>query len=441
MEQIQALLMGSWQDPESRSIVIGIALTVVAAGVFVLIIKLTNRLLLKANAQLEAWRGTRIPSLRIQTLEVVSADRLTAMLQGLLKVIRLAALLVILFIFLPLILRFLPWTKDLTPLFLQYAIAPVKVLFRGFVSWIPNLFFIAIILFITRYVLKFTRVFFSEIHSGNLVFPGFHLEWAHPTSKLVRLLIIVFAVILISPYLPGFGSPAFQGISIFLGVLFSLGSTAAIANIIAGVALTYMRAFAVGDRVRIADTMGDVVEKSLMITRVRTVKNVEVTIPNAMVLGSHMINFSALAEGPGLILYTSVTIGYDVPWKKVHTLLIDAARTTADVLEQPEPFVLQTSLNDFSVTYELNAYINHVKRLASIQSDLHGNIQDKFNEAGIEIMSPSFSALRDGNEMAIPEEYLPKREGRRGFRILPLEDIYKPRQDPASGLKAPGENS
>jgi small-conductance mechanosensitive channel len=200
-----------------------------------------------------------------------------------------------------------------------------------------------------------------------------------------------------------------------------------------------MRAFTVGDRVRIADTMGDVVEKSLMITRVRTVKNVEVTIPNAMVLGSHMINFSALAREPGLILYTSVTIGYDVPWKEVHKLLIDAARATTDVIAEPAPFVLQTSLNDFSVTYELNAYITDVKRHAGIQSELHGHIQDKFHEAGIEIMSPSFSALRDGNEAAIPEEYLPKSETRKGFRFLPLKSMFKPRQDSASGLKTPDE--
>ena len=222
-------------------------------------------------------------------------------------------------------------------------------------------------------------------------------------------------------------------------MLFSLGSTAAIANIIAGVALTYMRAFNVGDRVRIADTVGDVAEKSLMITRVRTVKNVEVTIPNAMVLGSHMVNFSALAQEPGLILYTSVT-GYDVPWKEVHKLLMDAARATPDVVEEPEPFVLQTSLNDFSVTYELNAYIKEVKQLARIQSGLHQNIQDKFHEAGIEIMSPSFSALRDGNETAIPEEYLPKSESRKGFRIFPLENVYKPRQDPVSYLKTPNKD-
>jgi small-conductance mechanosensitive channel len=205
----------------------------------------------------------------------------------------------------------------------------------------------------------------------------------------------------------------------------SLGSTAAISNIVAGVALTYMRPFNLGDRVKIADTMGDVVEKTLLITRVRTIKNVEVTIPNSMVLGSHMINLSALAKESGLILYTAITIGYDAPWRTVHELLMAAARATRDILAEPPPFVLQLSLNDFSITYELNAYTANVKELLHIQSELHQNIQDRFNEAGVEIMSPTFSAIRDGNQVTIPEDYLPKTAPVKGFRILPM-DFLKP---------------
>ncbi len=225
---------------------------------------------------------------------------------------------------------------------------------------------------------------------------------------------------LISPYMPGFGSPAFQGISIFFGILLSLGSTAAIANMVAGAALTYMRPFKVGDRVKIADTIGDVVEKTLLITRVQTVKNVEVTIPNAMVLGSHMINFSVLAQESKLIIHTAITIGYDVPWRQVHELLIAAAQGTQGVVPEPPPFVIQTSLNDFSVSYELNVYTADAQRLLAIQSDLHQNIQDKFNEAGVEIMSPTYAAVRDGNQVTIPDDYLPKTYEAQGFRIASL---------------------
>ena len=274
---------------------------------------------------------------------------------------------------------------------------------------------------------------FFEIQTGRISFSGFHKDWAQPTFKLSRFLVIVIAVVMVSPYLPGFGSPAFQGLSVFFGILLSLGSTAAIANIVAGAALTYMRPFNVGDRVKIADTMGDVLEKTLLVTRIRTVKNVEVTIPNSMVLGSHMINFSSEAKEGRLILFTSVTIGYDVPWRQVQELLIEAAKVTDGIVTEPTPFVLQTSLNDFSVTYELNVYTADAQHLLRIQSELHANIQDKFNEAGVEIMSPTYSALRDGNQATIPEDYLPKTYEAKSFRILPVENLLKLKNTSPSG--------
>ena len=193
---------------------------------------------------------------------------------------------------------------------------------------------------------------------------------------------------------------------------------------VAGIVLTYMRPFRLGDRVKIAETMGDVVEKTLLVTRVRTIKNVDVSIPNAMVLGSHIINFSSSAKNKGLILHTTVTIGYDVPWKKVHELLLSAANESNNLLKEPSPFILQTSLDDSYVSYELNVYTNQPTLMAKIYSDLHQNIQDRFNEAGIEIMSPHYSAVRDGNATAIPEEYLPKGYSPKHFRILPLDKLF-----------------
>jgi small-conductance mechanosensitive channel len=402
-----------------------IMLTVIAVGALFLFIIIAHRLLRRVDAKLESWRGTRILPIRVQTCEIISADRLTNLLRWLVRKSRLLVWVIALYIFIPLILSFFPQTRGLVTRYLDYLISPIYRLFWGIVSFIPNLVFITVVVVVIRYVLKVLRVIFTEVRSGRIAFSGFHQDWADPTFKLVRVLIIVLAVVLVSPYLPGFGSPAFQGVSIFLGLLLSLGSTAAIANIVAGVALTYMRPFKVGDRVRIADTMGDVMEKTLLITRVRTIKNVEVTIPNSMVLGSHMVNLSALAQQTGLILHTSVTIGYDVPWRKVHELLIEAARATRDILADPAPFVLQTSLNDFSIAYELNAYTANVKELLKIQSELHQNIQDRFNDAGVEIMSPTYSAIRDGNQATIPEDYLPKAAAVKGFRILPPE-VFSP---------------
>ncbi len=319
-------------------------------------------------------------------------------------------------------LGFFPWTRGYAVIVYRFISTPVGAVTRGFVAYLPNLFFIAVILFVTYYLIKFTKLIFNEIGKGTISLPGFYRGWARPTFKIVRFLIIAFTAIAIFPYLPGAGSDAFKGVSLFLGVLFSLGSTGAIANIVAGVVLTYTRAFEIGDRVKISDTVGDVMDRTLLATYVRTTKNVDITVPNAMVLGSHIINYSTSAQ-TGLILHTSVTIGYDVPWKQVHELLLAAARATENVEEDPAPYVLQTSLDDFYVSYELNAYTDKPRMMAKIYSDLHQNIQDMFNEAGVEIMSPHFSAVRDGHQVNIPQQYLPKDYAAPGFRFTPLQNL------------------
>jgi small-conductance mechanosensitive channel len=285
-------------------------------------------------------------------------------------------------------------------------------------SYLPNIFYILVIVVLIRLVIKIAHFFFSEIEKQTITIPGFYPEWATPTFKIVRFLMIAFGLVVAFPYLPGSESPAFKGVTIFLGVLFSLGSTSVVANVVTGVILTYTRAFQLGDRVKIADTIGDVVEKTLVVTRIRTIKNVDITIPNTMVLGSHITNFSSSAQSYGLILHTNVTIGYDAPWRKVHELLISAANATDNILEKPAPFVLQTSLDDFYVTYELNAFTEKPSVMAKTYSELHQNVQDKFNEAGVEIMSPHYSQIRDGNWIAIPEQYVPQDYVPRGLRIF-----------------------
>ncbi len=258
------------------------------------------------------------------------------------------------------------------------------------------------------YLIKLLRIFFKGIEEQRISISGFYPEWASPTFTISRFLVIAFLVIVAFPYLPGKDSPAFQAVSIFFGVLLSLGSTGAVSNIIAGIVLTYMRAFKIGDTVRIADTNGDVVEKTMFVTRIRTVKNVEVAVPNAMVLNDHIINYSALAEKEGLILHSKVTIGYDAPWQLVHELLKQAATETESLLKTPEPFVLQTSLDDYYVEYEINAYTNKPREMSRTYNELHRNIQDKFHEAGVEIASPGLMAYRDGSKPNIPDDYLPK---------------------------------
>jgi small-conductance mechanosensitive channel len=274
---------------------------------------------------------------------------------------------------------------------------------------------------VTHYAIRLIRLIFGEISKGQLKLRGFYSDWAELTEKLVRMLLLVLALIVAFPYLPGAKSPAFQGISIFLGVLLSLGSSSAVANAIAGIILTYMRSFLVGDWVQIGDTMGEVVEKTLLVTRVLTPKAEIITIPNATVMSGSVKNYSVEAKKSGVIFYTAVTIGYDAPWRTVHQLLTNAAVATAHVLPQPVPFVLQRRLDDFYVVYELNAFTDCPSQMLTIYSELHQNIQDKFNEAGVEICSPHFSSLRDGNVIAIPQQYIKPDYQPSGFRVRASE--------------------
>lgn len=427
-QKIQAALEKEAEQTSVKSILLGAFFSGLATVVAIVVLKLLNKLFAKIFAQLQAWRGTRIPALKVQNLEVLSADRVTNILLGFAKALRAAVVLLLLYFYLPLVFSFFPWTEGLAVRLFGYILSPLRVLWRGFAAYLPNIFFIAVTVFVTHYTVRFIRWIFNELGKGTIALPGFYPEWAEPTFKIVRFLVIAFVLIVVFPYLPGAGSPAFQGVSVFLGVLFSLGSASAISNVVAGVVLTYTRAFNLGDRVKIGDTMGDVMEKTLLVTRIRTSKNVDVTIPNAMVLGSHIINYSSSAQAHGLILHTTVTIGYDVPWRRVHALLLAAAANTKHILNDPPPFVLQTGLNDFYPSYELNAHTDKPEFMAGIYSELHQNIQDKFNEAGVEIMSPHYSAMRDGNQTTIPQDYLPKTYTPPSFRILPVEGLFDRRK-------------
>jgi small-conductance mechanosensitive channel len=190
-----------------------------------------------------------------------------------------------------------------------------------------------------------------------------------------------------------------------------------VANVVAGVILIYARGFRVGDWVKIGDNMGEVTAQTMLATHVKTIRNEEIIIPNSVVLASFVTNYSLLAQNNGLILHTSVTIGYEAPWRKIHELLIEAALKTKYILSTPAPFVLQNALENSYVQYEINAYTNQPLQMVYIYSDLHANIQDFFFAAGVEIMSPVYQSLRDGNRTAMPAEFLPADYRPQGFHI------------------------
>jgi small-conductance mechanosensitive channel len=381
----------------------------------VAVLWLTGRLSRRLHSRL---RGSRwLDSLRLQRLQIVSADRLMRTMSQFILVFQVLITILVLDIYLTYVLGLFPWTRAASLQLFDYVLAPLRVAGTAFLGYLPNLLFVLFIALLIYLAIKLVAFFFSAIQSGRLVFPDFPPEWADPTNKIARVLLIAFGVVVAFPYLPASGSPAFTGVSVFMGILISLASSSSLSNMIAGLVLTYTGAFRLGDRVQIGDTYGDILKTSMLATRIRTIKNEEVTIPNSIILNSSVINFSRKGKTAGLILHTSVTIGYDAPWRKIHELLIRAATETEGILTEPKPFVWQTALNDFYVTYEINAYTDRPQEINDIYALLHAKIQDAFYEAGVEIMSPHYTSLRDGNTVAIPEQYRGPGYRPPGFRV------------------------
>ena len=389
-EKIRAAVENYRRDRSPRSLLRKGLYALLSTGAFLLVLILLLKLFRKLAAVLEQRYRVRVETLRIQNLEIVQAQRIWSTIIGMVGAVRGVLVAVLSYFYLELVLSLFPWTREVALRLLDYVVGPLTSMGRAFLAFIPDLIVIVLIVAITRYGLKLLRLVFLSIEFGKIKVAGFDPDWARPTYKIMRFLVLVFAAVVIYPYVPGSQSAAFKGISIFVGIMFSLGSSSAISNVIAGYSLTYRRAFKVGDRVRIGEVTGDVTEMRMQVTHVRTIKNEEVTIPNSTILGTPVVNFSSLVREDGLILHTTVTIGYDTPWRQVHAMLLLAAERTEGLLADPKPFVLQTGLNDFYVSYELNCYTDQPRKMARSYSDLHQNIQDVFNEFGVQIMSPHY---------------------------------------------------
>lgn len=368
--------------------------------------RLTNWLFKKLKVRIQRLKDTRLKPFSIQDYELLDTQKQVNLLVFLANLLRYVIMFLQLLLTVPLLFSIFPQTKSLAYRLFSYIWIPVKSIFTSVVEYIPNLFTIFVIWYAVKYLVRFVHYLANEVKSERLKISGFYSDWAEPTFHIIRFLLYAFMIAMIYPYLPGSKSGVFQGISVFVGLIVSLGSSTVIGNIIAGLVITYMRPFKLGDRIRLNDTTGNVIEKTPLVTRIRTPKNEVVTIPNSFIMSSHTVNYSASAREYGLIIHSEVTIGYDVPWRQVHRLLVEAALNTPGVVDDPRPFVLETSLSDWYPVYQVNAYIKEADRLAQIYSDLHQNIQDRFNEEGIEIMSPHYMATRDGSECTVPKNDL-----------------------------------
>lgn len=385
---------------------IGLALLVLV--VIALLVFYIGKFFKWTAKKIQVQENKRIKGFKIKNYTLFDAGRQVNALLTANTILKWIIILLAIYIALPILFGIFPWTENFASTLFDYILNPVKKIANGLWNYLPNLVTIIVIIIVFRYLLKGITFLKNEIEKGNLHIAGFYADWANPTYQIIRVLVFAFMVIVIFPYLPGSDSPVFRGVSVFLGFLFTFGSAGSLSNVIAGLVLTYMRLFKLGDRVKIGEVAGDVIEKSLLVTRIRTIKNEIISIPNSTVMSSHTINYSSDAPEKGLIIHTTVTIGYDVPWRDMHQALIDAAVKTDFVLAEPMPYVLQTSLDDFYVSYEINAYIREAGKQAIIYSCLHQNIQDVCNERGIEIMSPHYRSARDGNMTTIPKTYLPK---------------------------------
>jgi small-conductance mechanosensitive channel len=407
---IQKAILTQKENNEVTSWLKKIGLVLLLISFVILIVYAINKLfrwlmLLIIKNQEQYFSGYKIKDSSVLSKEL--------QLQYVLKFVKIMRILFLIFVFyisLPALFSFFPETEAYASTLLKWVFSPAKAALMGFVHFLPNLFSILVIIVLFRFILKGIKFFVDEIEKGQIQIDGFYSDWAKPTFNIVKVLVYAFMVVIIFPYLPGSNSPIFQGVSVFVGILFSLGSSNAIANMVAGLVITYMRPFKIGDFIKIGDVSGTVIEKSPLVTRVRTPKQEDITIPNATVLSSSSINYSANTskEANGLLIHTKITIGYDSPWVDVQKALIAAALRTDMLEETPTPFVLQTSLDDFYVSYEINAFTKHPNQQPLIYSKLHQNIQDCFNEAGLEIMSSHYTTLRDGNRTTIPNDYLDK---------------------------------
>ncbi|WP_373513923.1 mechanosensitive ion channel domain-containing protein [Persicitalea sp.] len=381
----------------------GLALLVLlGAG---LIIMYLVKLFRWTATEIRAQEGKRFNGVNIRNYSLFNASHQVNFFLNINTVVKWVLIILLIYIALPVLFGIFPWTEGLAGTLFGYILDPLKDIFKSLWNYLPNLFTILVIVTVFIYILKGLRFLKDEVQNGDIHLTGFYPDWANPTFQIVRVLLLAFMLILIFPYLPNSDSDIFKGVTVFLGFLFTFGSAGSLSNIIAGLVLTYMRLFKIGDRVKIGDETGDVIEKSLLVTRIRTTKNEIVSVPNSTVMSSPTVNYSSETLNQGLILHTTITIGYDVLWKDIHQALLTAADRTELLLKEPKPFVLQTSLDDFYVAYQINAYTREANRQAGIYSNLHQNIQDCCNEAGIEILSPHYRAARDGSMTTIPASY------------------------------------
>ncbi len=395
----------------------GILLSCLIIMVVILIIYVIRRSNRWIKLKIRSSNKKYLTGLRIKEVVLVSPQKQRKFIWFILDFFQWVLFFTSIYLALPIILNQFPGTEGYANMLFGYFINPLKNIARAVLDYLPDLATIIVITFVFKYFLRALKYVAQEIEVGNIQINGFYKEWAKPTYEIARALLMMFLLIVIFPYFPGSDSPIFKGVSVFLGVIVTFSSAGALGNIVSGLMITYMRSFAIGDRIKIGEVSGDIVEKSLLATKVRTVKNEIISIPNSQIMNSHTINYSVENEEFPLIIHTDITLAYEIAWQRVHELAINACRRTELLDMTLSPFVLQSSLEDFYVRYQINAYTKFPHKQSLIYSELHKNILEVFHQAGIELLSPSFTAVRDGSTLDMPETNRPEKGSINPIRV------------------------
>ncbi|WP_343561247.1 mechanosensitive ion channel domain-containing protein [Sphingobacterium sp.] len=406
LKRIQQAISQERADNSITKVLIRTGLVLLILVIFSMLVYFINRLKKYGTNRLLSERTERIKDVKIKNYVFLTSVQKTRIFINIINIARWGLIVLIAFIMLPIVFSVFPFTQSWASNLIGLFTKPLKKAVFAVWDYIPNLITVFVILFVMRYAVRFVKYIFNEIDKGKLEINGFHREFAMPTFTIVRFLLQAFTLVLVFPYLPGANSDIFKGISVFIGVLFSLGSSSAISNIIAGLVITYMRPFRIGDRITIADKTGIVIEKSPLVTRLRTIKNEEITIPNSSILSGNTVNYSTFSE-EGICFQVELTVGYEEPWQRIHELLLNIPARIARVNQHPSPFVLQKKLDDFYVLYELNVYISKSAEIELAKSEIYQHILNDFLAAGIEMNGPHLFAKVDH----VPQ-YQPKNTGK-----------------------------
>ncbi|MEE4187532.1 MAG: mechanosensitive ion channel domain-containing protein [Roseobacter sp.] len=387
-QAISAFRSGRTNEALIQSAIAAVALTVAFALLTFVFAKYRKRVI----GKIETVVLQRFVALEAATNAVVKGNAVSKLVGFVSNMFLWIAYLFVLYYYLTVVLLSFAHTRPFAQLVLTYVSEPLVGVIYGFVGYVPNLITLLIIFFVTRYLIRGLRLFMQNIEAGTIEWQNFEPQWVKPTFNISRVVIIAIAVVFAYPHIPGSDSRAFQGLTILAGLMLSLGSNAVVSNLMAGLFVIYRRSTNIGDRIKVGDQIGDVVEIKMMETLIKSIKNEMISIPNAQLLNSEVINYSRTIDGRGLLVHTTVGIGYEEPQDKVEAMLIEAARRTRDLKKSPAPFVLWAQLADYAINYQINAFTTRGSSLPRILSDLHRNIVDVFNENGVQIMTPSYEA-------------------------------------------------